>query len=147
MNELNGRPIEILLIEDNPGDILLTKEAFSDAKIRNNITVAKDGEAAMAILQKQGEYKDFITPDLIFLDLNMPKKDGKEILAEIKEDEGLRRIPVVILTSSKAEQDVVRTYDLHANSYLLKPVDLKQFSDIVNAIENFWFTVVVLPTQ
>ncbi|MFK8068471.1 MAG: response regulator [Gammaproteobacteria bacterium] len=138
---------EILLVEDNPGDVLLTREAFSEAKIKNNIHVAADGEEALAFLKRQEGYENVATPDLILLDLNLPKLDGREVLQAIKRDENLRRIPVVILTSSKAEQDVLKTYDLHANSYLVKPVDLEKFVEVVNAIENFWFSVVVLPEK
>lgn len=145
MSESNGKLAEILLAEDNPGDVLLTKEAFAEAKIKNNINVATDGEETLDYLYKRGRFEDAATPDLILLDLNMPKKDGREVLEEIKKDDKLRRIPVVILTSSQAEQDVVKTYDLHANSYVLKPVDLGKFAEIVSAIESFWFSVVVLP--
>ena len=145
MDNTDAKPIEILLVEDNPGDVLLTKEAFIDAKICNNITVTRDGEACLAYLRQEDEYTDAIRPDIILLDLNIPKIDGREVLSRIKEDPDLKRIPVVILTSSKAEQDVLETYNLHANSYLVKPVDLVKFSEIVAAIENFWFTVVVLP--
>lgn len=147
MNQFSGRPVEILLVEDNPGDVVLTKEAFKAAKIVNNILIAKDGEMALDILQKKGGHKKTASPDLILLDLNLPKKDGREVLEEIKNDERLRRIPVVILTSSKAEKDIVETYDLHANSYIVKPVNLEKFSAIVESIENFWFTVVVLPSE
>ena len=145
MTEINGRPAEILLVEDNPGDVVLTKEAFAEAKISNNITVAKDGEEALDYLFKRNGYENATTPDLILLDLNMPKKDGREVLAEIKADENLKRVPVVILTSSQSEQDVAKTYDLHANCYVLKPIDLTKFANIVSAVENFWFSVVVLP--
>lgn len=143
----NGRPIRILLVEDNLGDVLLTKEAFKSSKINNIIDVAEDGEIAMNMLRRQGEHSDYEPPDLILLDLNMPKKDGREVLAEIKADEKLKSIPVAIMTSSKAETDVVKTYKLHANCYILKPVTLDQFVDVVNSIESFWFSVVVLPTS
>jgi len=141
-----ARPIEILLVEDNPGDVVLTREAFQDAKIANNITVVNDGEEALYYLNQEGKYSDAIRPDLVLLDLNLPKKDGREVLAGIKENALLKRIPVVIMTSSKAESDVVQTYNLHANSYLVKPVNLGSFAQIVETIENFWFTVVVLPS-
>ncbi len=147
MKSFNGKPVEILLVEDNEGDIILTREAFKDSKIANNIMVVSDGEAAMCFLRKTNGYEDAITPDLILLDINIPKKDGKQVLQEIKEDAQLRVIPTVILTSSKSEQDIVKSYGLHANSYLIKPVDLEKFFEIVSAIENFWYTVVVLPDE
>lgn len=147
MNDLTARPVEILLVEDNPGDVILTREAFAEAKINNNITVAKDGELALSMLRKEGEHEGMATPDLVLLDLNLPKVDGREVLTQIKQDDTLRRIPVVVLTSSKAEQDIIETYDLHANSYLLKPVDLSKFAEVVSAIENFWFSVVVFPDK
>lgn len=140
------KPIQILLVEDNPGDVLLTKEAFSKVKIANDIAVATDGEEALAYLRKEGVFADVTTPNIILLDLNLPKINGRELLEKIKDDPKLRRIPVVILTSSKAEHDIVQTYDLHASSYIVKPVDLNKFAQVVTAIENFWFTVVVLPT-
>lgn len=145
MKENKGKQIAILLIEDNPGDVILTREAFSEAKINNNLCVAKDGEEALQFLKKEGEFSDAITPDLILLDLNLPKMDGREVLVAIKGDPKLRRIPVVVLTSSKAEKDILQTYDLHANSYIVKPVSLEKFVEVVNAIESFWFSVVVLP--
>lgn len=147
MIENNIKSVEILLVEDNEGDVFLTKKAFEKAKIANNIHVAIDGEIAMEMLHKKGEHTDMPKPDIVLLDINLPKKDGKQVLAEMKEDEELRRIPVVILTSSKAEQDVVKTYDLHASSYIVKPINLEKFHDIVTAIENFWFSVVVLPNE
>ena len=143
----NTRPVEILLVEDNEGDVFLTKKAFSHAKITNNIHVALDGEIALEMLKKQGKFKDTPCPDIIFLDINLPKKDGKQVLVEIKEDKNLRRIPVVVLTSSMAEQDVLKTYDLHASSYIVKPINLEKFYEIVSAIENFWLTVVTLPSE
>lgn len=139
------RRIEILLVEDNEGDVFLTRKAFEQAKIANNIHVAPDGEMALKMLRNEDEYKDFGTPDIVLLDINLPKKDGKQVLADMKADERLRRIPVVILTSSKAEQDVVKSYDLHANSYIVKPINLGNFHEVVTAIEGFWFSVVVLP--
>lgn len=140
------KPIDILLVEDNEGDIFLTKKAFQKAKIFNNVHVARDGEMAMDVLLKPEQHK-IPMPDIIFLDINLPKKDGKQVLAEIKANERLRRIPVVILTSSRAEQDVIRSYNLHANSYIEKPVTLESFNSVVSAIENFWFSIVVLPQE
>lgn len=139
------RTVEILLVEDNPGDVILTKKAFQTAKIKNNIHLAEDGETALKILKKEEEYSHYATPDIILLDLNLPKKDGVEVLKTIKNDDQLKHIPVVVLTGSKAERDIAKTYGLHANSYILKPVDLKKFIQIVQSIENFWFTVVVFP--
>jgi len=138
-------PIEILLIEDNPGDVRLTVEVFKEAKIHNNMNVMTDGIDAMAFLRQEGEYINAPRPDLILLDLNLPKKDGRELLAEIKADPALRRIPVVVLTTSRAEEDILKTYDLHVNAYITKPVDLEQFISIVKSIENFWLTIVKLP--
>lgn len=147
MPQSNTRPIEILLVEDNEGDVFLTKKAFSRAKILNNIQIASDGETALEILRQKDDYKDCARPDIILLDINLPKKNGKEVLADIKADASLRRIPVVILTSSKAEEDVVKTYDLHASSYIMKPLDITKFQDVVTAIEDFWFSVVILPND
>lgn len=144
--QTQSRQIEILLVEDNAGDVLLTKKAFEKAKLANNILVAKDGDIALQMLRKQGEYGDIPTPDLVLLDINLPRINGHEVLVEIKNDELLKRIPVVMLTSSKAEQDVLSTYDLHANSFIVKPINLQSFYEVVNAIEQFWFTIVVLPT-
>ena len=143
----DGRPIDILLVEDNPGDVRLTKEAFKEGKLKNNLHVVKDGVEAMAFLQKEGKYASASCPDLILLDLNLPKKDGREVLKEIKADENLRRIPVVILTTSKSEEDILKTYDLHANCFITKPVDMEQFIKIVKYIEEFWFTIVKLPRR
>jgi CheY-like chemotaxis protein len=145
MTEAMVRPAEILLVEDNPGDVRLTKEALKDAKVLNRLQVAKDGVEALAFLKRQGKHAKAVRPDLILLDLNLPKKDGREVLAEIKEDPELRRIPVVILTMSKAEEDIVKTYDLHANCYITKPVDLERFIEVVRAVEDFWLAVVKLP--
>lgn len=142
-----GDPIEILLVEDNPGDVRLCTEAFKDGKVLNNMHVAEDGEVAMAFLRKEGQYADAPTPDVILLDLNLPKKDGREVLEEVKQDERLRRIPVVVITTSDAEQDIIRSYDLHANCFITKPVDFDQFIKIVRSIENFWLTVVRLPPK
>ena len=141
-----GSPIEILLVEDNPGDIRLTREAFKECKVYNNLHTVVDGEAAMAFLHREGEYEDAPCPDLILLDLNLPKKDGREVLREIKTDENLKSIPVVILTTSQAEEDILRAYGLNANCYICKPIDLDQFSKIIRAIEDFWLSIVKLPT-
>ncbi|MDG6256397.1 MAG: response regulator [Methanomicrobiaceae archaeon] len=137
--------VEILLVEDNPGDVRLTKEALREGKVRNNLHIVMDGEEAMAFLRKEGEYAGAPRPDLILLDLNLPRKDGREVLAEIKDDEDLKSIPVVVLTTSQAEEDVARTYNLHANCYITKPVDLEQFLHVVHSIENFWLSIVKLP--
>jgi two-component system, chemotaxis family, response regulator Rcp1 len=140
-----GKPIEILLVEDNPGDVRLTIEALKDAKVVNHLSVARDGVQALALLRQEGSYAGAPRPDLVLLDLNLPLKDGRQVLAEIKTDDGLKRIPVVILTTSKAEEDILKTYNLHANCYITKPVDLDQFINVVKSIEDFWFTVVKLP--
>ena len=145
MTENHGKPIEILLIEDNPGDVRLTREALKEGKVRNVLSVVQDGVEALAFLKREGSYAAARRPDLILLDLNLPKKDGREVLAEIKEDPDLRRIPVVILTTSSAEQDIVRTYNLHENCYIIKPLDMDQFINVVKSIEDFWLTVVKLP--
>ncbi len=142
-----GRPAQILLVEDNPGDVLLTKKAFQQSKITNQILVAKNGEEALDMLHRRGAHANAALPDLILLDLNLPKKPGQEVLREIKSSEALKHIPVVILTSSRAELDVVKTYGLHANSYIIKPVNLEKFTEIVSAIERYWFTIVVLPDE
>ncbi len=144
MND-NTEPIEILLVEDNPGDARLAVEALKDSKIHNNLYHVEDGVEAMRFLHRQAEYTDVPLPDLVLLDLNLPRKDGREVLAEIKEDPELRPIPVVVLTTSEAERDLVKTYDLHANAYVVKPIDLDRFIEVVEAIENFWFTIVKLP--
>ena len=140
-----GRPIEILLVEDNPGDVRLTQEALKENKVSNNLHVANNGLVAMAFLNRSGEYTDVPRPDLILLDLNLPKKDGRQVLAEIKCNGHLRQIPVVILTTSEAEEDISKAYDLHANCYVTKPVDLEKFITVVKSIENFWLTIVKLP--
>ena len=142
-----SRPVEILLVEDNPGDVRLTREALREGKVRNNLYVAPDGVEALAFLRKQGKYADAVRPDLILLDLNLPRKDGREVLEEIKADPALRYIPVVVLTSSQAEQDILRAYDLHANCYVTKPVDLEQFIAVVRSIDDFWLSVVRLPSE
>ncbi|MGD9160349.1 MAG: response regulator [Desulfobacteraceae bacterium] len=144
LDELSA-PIEILLVEDNPGDVRLTQEALKEGKIINNLRMAKDGVEAISFLRREGEYADSARPDLILLDLNLPKKDGREVLMEIKKDEELRRIPVVVLTTSRAEEDIIRTYDCYANCYITKPVDFEQFINVVKSIENFWLSVVKLP--
>lgn len=146
-HEERGRPIEILLVEDNPGDVRLTIEALREGKVLNRLTVARDGEEAMVALRRQGQFANARRPDIILLDLNLPKKDGREVLEEIKKDPNLMVIPVVILTTSQDEQDVLKSYKLHANCYITKPVDLPQFLAVVKAIEDFWFTVVVLPKK
>ena len=146
MND-NTEPIEILLVEDNPGDARLAVEALKDSKINNRLFHVKDGVEALQFLHHQGEYAHASHPDLILLDLNLPRKDGREVLAEIKEDSELRLVPVVVLTTSEAERDLVRTYDLHANAYVVKPIDLNRFIEVVQAIEDFWFAIVKLPPK
>jgi chemotaxis family two-component system response regulator Rcp1 len=141
----DNKPVEILLVEDNPGDVRLTMEALKEGRLLNHVSVAEDGVKALAFLRQEGKYADEVRPDLILLDLNLPKKDGREVLAEIKEDPELRRIPVVVLTTSTAEQDVLGTYDLHANCYINKPVDFEQFIKVVKSVGDFWFSVVILP--
>lgn len=141
------KSVEILLVEDNEGDVGLVEEVFEDAKIRNVLHVAEDGEEAMLFLNKEKQFSDAPTPDIILLDLNLPGKDGREVLEEIKMNEKLKRIPVVVLTTSKAEEDIVKMYDLHANSYITKPVDFDQFIRVVRSIEDFWLEVVRLPSQ
>src|ERR687886_424957 len=144
MND-NSEPIEILLVEDNPGDARLAVEALKDSKVRNNLYHVKDGVEAMDFLHRRGGHTGVPVPDLILLDLNLPRKDGREVLAEIKEDPKLRLIPVVVLTTSEAERDLVRTYGLHANAYVVKPIDLDRFVEVVRSIENFWFAIAKLP--
>jgi len=138
-------PIDILLVEDNPGDARLAKEALKDSKLQNNLFIVDDGEEAMKFLLREKPYTDASRPDLILLDLNLPKKDGREVLKEIKEDENLKRIPVVILTMSKSEEDILKSYNLHANCFITKPIDLDQFIKVVQSIEEFWLTIVKLP--
>jgi CheY-like chemotaxis protein len=140
-----GRPIEILLVEDDPGDTLITTEALQRSRVTNNLTCVVNGEEALAYLRRDGEYKDAVRPDLVLLDLNLPRRDGREVLAEVKADESLRRIPVVVLTTSQAEEDILRSYDLHANAYVTKPVDFSRFVDVVRSIDEFYFTIVRLP--
>lgn len=139
------KPIDILLVEDNPGDVLLTKEALKEGKVINNLHVAGDGDEALAFLRKEGEYASASRPDLILLDLNLPKLSGREVLAEIKEDEQLKSIPVVVLTTSTDEQDIWKSYQLHANCYITKPIDLEQFGKVVRSVEDFWLSIVRLP--
>lgn len=142
-----GRPADFLLVEDNPGDVRLTQEALKSHKVQNNLHVVSDGEEAMAFLRKQGKYKDAPRPDIILLDLNLPKKDGREVLADIKSDPHLKTIPVVIITSSEAEQDIIKSYNLNANCYVTKPVNLDQFIKVVQSINEFWITIVKLPSH
>jgi CheY-like chemotaxis protein len=143
----DGTPIEVLLVEDDPGDVLMTQEAFEEHKVRNNLAVVNDGTEAIAYLRREGQYADAARPDLVLLDLNLPKKDGREVLAEIKSDPHLRRIPVVVLTTSGAEQDIVESYNLHANCYVRKPVDLDAFVEVVRSIDSFWLAIVKLPPE
>ena len=142
-----AKPVNILLVEDNPGDSDLAREALESSKLNNNLQVVDDGEKAMAFLRREGPYAKAPRPDLILLDLNLPKKDGRQVLAEIKSDNALKRIPVVILTTSRAEEDVIKSYNLHANCYITKPIDLNQFLHVVRSIENFWLSIVVLPPK
>jgi CheY-like chemotaxis protein len=147
MIQERNKLIEILMVEDNPADVRLTREAFKDAKMLNSMHVAVDGEEAMEFLRRAGKFKTAPRPDLILLDLNLPKKDGREVLAEIKNDPELKRIPVVVLTTSEDERDIFKAYDLHVNAYITKPVDLDQFMKIVEAVEDFWLSVVKLPAK
>ncbi len=141
----NVHPIEILLVEDSPTDVLMAREALDHAKVLNHLQVVEDGVEAMALLRRQGKYADAPRPDLILLDLNLPRKDGREVLAEVKADDDLKLIPVVVLTTSKAEEDVLKAYGHHANCYITKPVDFPEFAQVVKSIEHFWFAVVTLP--
>ncbi len=147
MTENKHRAIEILLVEDNEGDVFLTKKAFKKASFANNMHVAVDGDMAFEMLYKQGQHADFVTPDIILLDINLPRMNGKQILKKIKEDDKIRRIPVVILTSSKADRDILESYDLQAAGYIIKPVNLQNFCEVVLAIEDFWFKTVILPND
>lgn len=142
---VDNRPIDILLVEDNPGDIRLTREALKDAKVNNVLTVVGDGIEALALLHRNGKHATSARPDLIILDLNLPKKDGLELLAEIKSDDELKIIPVIILTTSTSDTDIIKSYDLHANCYIAKPVDLEQFIQVVKSVNDFWLSVVKLP--
>lgn len=135
----------ILLVEDNPGDVILTKRAFKDSEIANKITVATTGEEAIEILRKEGAHANAETPDLVLLDLNLPKMGGQDVLKVIKNSDGLRRIPIIVLSSSVAEQDVVKSYDLHANGYVVKQIDLEKFKEVIHKLEDFWFSIAVLP--
>ena len=144
MNTFNS--VNILLVEDNPGDVRLTKEAFKEAKVNNNLHIVSDGVEAMDFLRRKGKYIGAPRPDIILLDLNMPKKNGREVLAEIKADPDLMRIPVLVLTISQAEEDILKSYNLHANCYIQKPVDINKFIDVVKSIEGFWLTIVKLPS-
>jgi len=147
MNTDRGKPIEILMVEDNPGDVRLTKEAMRTNKMKNNIRTAENGVEALAFLRREGKYSNSTRPDLILLDLNLPKKDGLEVLKEIKDDTQLKRIPVVVLTTSKAEEDIVKSYNLHANCFITKPIDLQEFATVVRSIEDFWLEIVRLPKE
>jgi CheY-like chemotaxis protein len=149
MTDINrqGEPVEILLAEDNPGDAKLTRKALEQGKVINNLHVVTDGVEAMAYLRQEGEYADRPRPDLVLLDLNMPRKDGREVLQDIKSDDDLRRIPVVVMTSSEAEEDIVQSYDLHANAYVTKPIDFDGFLDVVGSLEDFWLSVVKMPPE
>ena len=144
-SEMVGKPIEILLVEDNPGDVDLDREALQDSKVSNTLSVAIDGEEAMAFLHRSGKYATAPRPDLVLLDLNLPRKDGRQVLAEIKADDSLKNIPVVILTTSKKDEDILKSYNLHANCYITKPIDLHQFLRVIRGIEDFWLTIVSLP--
>ncbi len=146
-DEMLGKPVEILLIEDSPGDIRLTEEALKDFKMLNHLHVVMDGVEALDFLLREGKHENAVRPDLILLDLNLPKKDGREVLAEIKTKEELKRIPIVILTTSSAEEDIYKTYDFHANCYITKPVNLDQFIKVIKSIEDFWVNIVRLPSR
>ncbi len=147
MDEDSGKIIDILLVEDNPGDVRLAQEALKESKVRNRLFVVEDGVEAMAFLRQQGMYAGKPRPDLILLDLNLPRKSGREVLAEVKSDENLKRIPVVVLTVSKAEEDIIKCYSYHANCYITKPLDFNQFMEVTKAIEEFWLTIVKLPPR
>ena len=143
----DGTPIEVLLVEDDPGDVLMTQEAFEEHKVRNNLAVVNDGAEALAYLRREGQYADAARPDLVLLDLNLPRRDGREVLAEIKNDPDLCHIPVVVLTTSQADEDIVCSYQLHANAYVTKPVDFERFIAVVRQIDNFFVSVVKLPPR
>ncbi|HVX23660.1 MAG TPA: response regulator [Acidimicrobiales bacterium] len=142
-----GSAIEVLLVEDDPGDVLMTREALSSAKVLHNLHVVDNGESAVGFLRQEGDYADAVRPDLVFLDLNLPRLDGREVLSIVKADDGLRRIPVVVLTTSEAEEDVLRSYDLHANAYVTKPVDFSGFMRVVRQIDDFFVTIARLPPR
>jgi CheY-like chemotaxis protein len=143
----DGTAIEILLVEDDPGDVLMTQEAFQEHKVRNHLTVVSDGAEALSYLRREGQYTDAVRPDLILLDLNLPRRDGREVLAEVKKDEELGQIPVVVLTTSAADEDILRSYQLHANAYVTKPVDFDRFIDVIRQIDQFFVSVVKLPPR
>jgi CheY-like chemotaxis protein len=143
----DGTPIEVLLVEDDPGDVLMTQEAFEEHKVRNRLTVVSDGAEALNYLRREGQYADAVRPDLILLDLNLPRRDGREVLEEIKKDEDLGRIPVVVLTTSQADEDILRSYQLHANAYVTKPVDFERFITVIRQIDEFFVSVVKLPPR
>lgn len=145
--KIAAKPIEILLVEDSKGDVGLIEEVFEEAKIRNNLHIAEDGEEAILFLNNKGQFLHAPRPDIILLDLNLPKKDGREVLEEVKEDDNLKNIPIVVLTTSKAEEDILRSYNLHANAYITKPVNFDQFIKVVKSIEDFWLEVVKLPSK
>ncbi len=147
MDNPNGKVIDILLVEDNPGDVRLAQEALKESKVRNSLYVVEDGVEAMAFLRREGKYAGVPRPDLVLLDLNLPRKSGREVLAEVKADEDLRRIPVVVLTVSKAEEDIIKCYSQHANCYITKPLDFNQFMKVTKSIEEFWLTIVKLPPK
>jgi len=147
MSDFQGKVIDILLVEDNPGDVVLAQEALKESKVRNKLFVVDDGVEAMAFLRKEGKYAGASRPDLILLDLNLPRKSGREVLAEVKIDEDLKRIPVVVLTVSKAEEDIIKCYNHHANCYITKPLDFNQFMEVTKSIEEFWLTIVRLPPK
>jgi CheY-like chemotaxis protein len=144
---MQGKMIDILLVEDNPGDVRLAQEALKESKVRNKLFIVEDGVEAMMFLRQQGKYKDAPRPDLILLDLNLPRKSGREVLTEVKTDENLKRIPVVVLTVSKAEEDIIKCYDHHANCYITKPLDFNQFIEVTKSIEDFWLNIVRLPPK
>ena len=143
----DGTPIEVLLVEDDPGDVLMTQEAFEEHKVRNRLNVVQDGAEALAYLRREGQYANAVRPDLILLDLNLPRRDGREVLEEIKKDEVLGRIPVVVLTTSAADEDILRSYQLHANAYVTKPVDFENFINVIKQIDEFFVSVVKLPPR
>ena len=145
-SSVNTAPIQILLVEDSPGDVRLTQEVLRDATIANNLHVAVDGEQAMQFVRREGEYSGKPRPDLVLLDLNLPRKDGREVLEEMKADMDLRRIPVIVLTTSSAEADILRSYESHVNAYVQKPIDLQEFIDVVRSFEQFWLSIVKLPS-
>ncbi len=147
MDDLSMKVVDILLVEDNPGDVRLAQEALKESKVRNRLYVVEDGVEAMAFLHRQGKYADAPRPDLVLLDLNLPRKSGREVLAEIKTDDSLKRIPVVVLTVSRAEEDVIKCYDYHANCYITKPLDFNQFMEVTKSIDEFWLTIVRLPNK